>query len=99
MTCWTRLTWVVDMDLEKFFDTINHAKMVQILSERIEDGRVISLIHKFLRADVQLKNGHVEKRDKGAPQGGPLSPILANILLDKLDKEIEARGLRPVNVK
>lgn len=86
--------WVVDMDLEKFFDTINHAKMVQILSERIKDGRVISLIHKFLRADVQLKNGHVEKRDKGAPQGGPLSPILANILLDKLDKEIEARGLR-----
>ena len=89
-----RYRWVVGMDLEKFFDTINHAKMVQIISERIKDGRVISLIHKFLRADVQLKNGHVEKRDKGAPQGGPLSPILANILLDKLDKEIEARGLR-----
>lgn len=84
--------WVVDMDLEKFFDTINHSKMVQILSDDIDDGRVISLIHRFLRADVQTEAG-LEKRDKGAPQGGPLSPILANILLDRLDKELEARGL------
>ena len=85
--------WAVDMDLEKFFDKINHSKMVQILSERISDGRVISLIHRFLRADVQTNKG-LETRDMGAPQGGPLSPILANILLDKLDKELEKRGLR-----
>lgn len=85
--------WAVDMDLEKFFDKINHSKMVQILSERISDGRVISLIHRFLRADVQTDKG-LETRDMGAPQGGPLSPILANILLDKLDKELEKRGLR-----
>lgn len=85
--------WAVDMDLEKFFDKINHSKMVQILSERIKDGRVISLIHRFLRADVQTDKG-IEKREMGTPQGGPLSPILANILLDKLDKELEKRGLR-----
>ena len=66
---------------------------MQILSERISDGRVISLIHRFLRADVQTNKG-LETRDMGAPQGGPLSPILANILLDKLDRELEKRGLR-----
>ena len=79
------------MDLEKFFDKINHSKMVQILSERISDGRVISLIHRFLRADVQTNKG-LETRDMGAPQGGPLSPILANILLDESVRNFVSMG-------
>lgn len=85
--------WVVDLDIAKFFDTVNHSKLLQLLSERIRDGRVISLIHKFLRAPVQ--EGRKEELNKvGTPQGGPISPVLANIMLHELDMELERRGHR-----
>jgi group II intron reverse transcriptase/maturase len=83
--------YVVDMDLEKFFDTVNQSKMVQVLSRDIGDGRVISLIHKFMRAGVIVCN-KFEETELGVPQGGPLSPLLANILLNELDHELEGRG-------
>lgn len=83
--------WVVDLDLVKFFDTVNHSKLLQLLSERIKDGRVISLIHKFLRAPV-LEDGKSSPNTIGTPQGGPISPILANIMLNELDKKLEERG-------
>ena len=83
--------WVVDLDLAKFFDTVNHSKLLQVLSERVKDGRVISLINKFLRAPV--RDGKTEKvNEMGTPQGGVISPVLANILLNELDQELEARG-------
>ena len=85
--------WVVDMDLEKFFDTVNQSKLVQLLSETLKDGRVISLIHKFLRAGI-LKEGLFEESEEGVPQGGPLSPLLGNILLNECDRELEQRGHR-----
>lgn len=81
----------MDLDLAKFFDTVNHAKLLQLLSERIKDGRVISLIHKFLRAPV-LEDGKSTPNTIGTPQGGPISPILANIMLNELDKKLEERG-------
>lgn len=83
--------YVVDMDLEKFFDTVNQSKVIQLLSRDIEDGRVISLIHKFMRAGV-IVNRKFEESEMGVPQGGPLSPILANVLLNELDHELESRG-------
>jgi group II intron reverse transcriptase/maturase len=83
--------YVVDMDLEKFFDTVNQSKLIQVLSQDIEDGRVISLIHKYLRAGVIVHN-KFEETAAGVPQGGPLSPLLANILLNELDHELERRG-------
>jgi group II intron reverse transcriptase/maturase len=83
--------YVVDMDLEKFFDTVNQSKLVQVLSRDIEDGRVISLIHKFMRAGVMVCK-KVKETELGVPQGGPLSPLLANILLNELDHELESRG-------
>jgi RNA-directed DNA polymerase len=83
--------YVVDMDLEKYFDTVNQSKMVEVLSRTIKDGRVISLIHKYLRAGVIVKH-RFEETDIGVPQGGPLSPILSNIMLNELDKELEKRG-------
>lgn len=83
--------WVVDLDLAKFFDTVNHSKLLQLLSERIKDGRVISLIHKFLRAPV-LEDGKSTPNTIGTPQGGPISPTLANIMLNELDKKLEERG-------
>jgi group II intron reverse transcriptase/maturase len=83
--------YVVDMDLEKFFDTVNQSKMVQVLSRDIEDGRVISLIHKFMRAGVVVCK-KFEETEEGVPQGGPLSPLLANVLLNELDRELESRG-------
>ena len=83
--------YVVDMDLEKFFDTVNQSKMIQLLSRDIEDGRVISLIHKFLRAGV-IVHKKFEETEAGVPQGGPLSPLLANVLLNELDHELESRG-------
>lgn len=83
--------WVVDLDLAKFFDTVNHSKLLQLLSERIKDGRVISLIHKFLRAPV-LEDGKSTPNTIGTPQGGPILPILANIMLNELDKKLEERG-------
>ena len=85
--------WVVDLDLAKFFDTVNHSKLLQLLSERIKDGRVISLIHKFLRAPVQ-ENGTMKANQIGTPQGGTISPVLANIMLHELDTELEQRGHR-----
>src|SRR5690554_3211677 len=85
--------YVVDMDLEKFFDTVCQSKLIEILSRTIKDGRVISLIHKYLNAGV-ISNGMFEKTEVGMPQGGPLSPLLSNIMLNELDKEIVSRGHR-----
>ena len=87
-------TWVIDLDLSKFFDTVNHSKLLQLLSDRIEDGRVVSLIHRFLRAPVS-ENGKVGgKSTIGTPQGGTISPVLANILLNELDQLLDERGIR-----
>lgn len=85
--------YVVDMDLEKFFDTVNQSKLVEILSRSIKDGRVISLIHKYLRAGV-VTCGRFEETELGVPQGGPLSPLCANVILNELDWELERRGHR-----
>ena len=85
--------YVVDMDLERYFDTVNHSRLIQILSETIKDGRVISLIHKYLNAGV-MSGGVFERSEEGVPQGGPLSPILGNIMLNECDKELERRGHR-----
>ena len=84
--------YCIDLDLEKFFDTVNQSKLVQLLSDTIKDGRVVSLIHKYLRAGVMT--GHkFEETEQGVPQGGPLSPLLSNIMLNELDRELERRGL------
>lgn len=83
--------YAVSMDLEKFFDTVCQSKLIEILSRTVKDGRVISLIHKFLNAGV-MSHGIFEKSEKGVPQGGPLSPLLANVMLNELDKELEKRG-------
>jgi len=85
--------WVVDMDLSKFFDEVNHQRLLSKLSNRIKDRRVIHLIERYLKAGM-LENGVEEKRIKGTPQGSPLSPLLSNIVLDELDKELEKRGHR-----
>jgi RNA-directed DNA polymerase len=85
--------WVVDLDLEKFFDRVNHDILMGRLAKRIGDKRVLRLIRQYLQAGV-LVDGVVMARDEGTPQGGPLSPLLANILLDDLDKELEKRGHR-----
>ena len=85
--------WTVDMDLEKFFDTVNQSKLTEILARDIKDGRVISLIHKYLRAGA-IRCGRFEETKLGVPQGGPLSPLLANIMLNELDHELERRGHR-----
>ena len=84
---------VVDMDLEKFFDNVNHDLLMHLVSQKIEDKRVLKLIRKYLKSGIMLK-GTVIKSEEGAPQGGPLSPLLSNILLDELDKELERRGHR-----
>ena len=81
------------MDLEKYFDTVNQSKLIQILSETIKDGRVISLIHRFLRAGVMVE-GLFEESSEGVPQGGPLSSLLGNIMLNECDHELEKRGHR-----
>lgn len=86
-------SYVIDMDLEKYFDTVNQSKLIEVLSRTIKDGRVISLIHKYLRAGV-ITNHRFEETEVGVPQGGPLSPILSNIMLNELDKELEKRGHR-----
>ena len=85
--------YVVDMDLEKFFDTVCQSKLIEVLSRTIKDGRVISLIHKYLNAGV-IANGMFERTEIGMPQGGPLSPLLSNVMLNELDKELERRGHR-----
>lgn len=84
--------WVIDLDIEKYFDTVNHDKLISILRERINDAKTLRLIRQFLRAGV-MEDGLVSPSEGGVPQGGPLSPILSNVYLDKLDKELEARGL------
>ena len=82
---------VVDMDLEKFFDNVNHDLLMHLVARKIEDKRVLKLIRKYLKSGIMLKGIKV-KSEEGAPQGGPLSPLLSNILLDELDKELERRG-------
>ena len=84
--------WVIDLDIEKYFDTVNHDKLISILRERINDAKTLRLIRQFLQAGV-MENGLISPSKEGVPQGGPLSPILSNVYLDKLDKELEARGL------
>ena len=83
--------FVVDVDLEKFFDRVNHDVLMGRLARRIRDGRVLGLIRRYLDAGV-MANGVVVERYEGTPQGGPLSPLLANALLDEVDKELERRG-------
>ena len=87
-----RKTWVVDCDLKSFFDTVNHDVLMERLGHRIKDRRVLSLIGKYLRAGVGMPSGKLDPTYSGVPQGGPLSPLLANILLDDLDRELEKRG-------
>ena len=84
--------WVIDIDIEKYFDTVNHDKLVSILRERVKDAKTLRLIRQFLQAGV-MEDGRISPSKEGVPQGGPLSPILSNVYLDKLDKELEARGL------
>jgi group II intron reverse transcriptase/maturase len=83
--------WVVDIDLEKFFDKINHDRLMQRLSKGIGDKKLLRLINAYLKAGI-MDDGLTEQRVAGTPQGGPLSPLLSNIVLDELDKELESRG-------
>lgn len=84
--------WIVDIDLEKFFDNVPHDKLLRMVSDVVKDGNVVSLVNKFLKAGVMIQ-GNYEDTIVGTPQGGPLSPLLSNVMLNKLDKELEARGL------
>jgi RNA-directed DNA polymerase len=86
-------TWVVDMDLEKFFDRVNHDKVMSEVSKRVQDGRVLTLIHRFLKAGA-MEHEALHETVEGVPQGGPLSPLLSNLILDRLDRELEQRGHR-----
>ena len=85
--------WVVDLDLEKFFDTVNQDLLISIIRRTVNENKVVSLIRKYLQAGVLVK-GVFEKTEKGTPQGGNISPILSNIMLNELDKELEKRGLQ-----
>lgn len=84
--------WVIDIDIEQFFDKVNHDKLIQILREQVNDSSVLNLIRKYLRAGV-MEKGIIKATKTGVPQGGPISVILSNVYLDKLDKELEQRGL------
>ena len=84
--------WIVDIDLEKFFDTVNHDKLMTIVGRTIIDGDVISIVRKYLVSGIMIDNEY-EDSIVGTPQGGNLSPLLANIMLNELDKEMEKRGL------
>lgn len=86
-------TWVVDIDLEKYFDTVNHDKLMKLIHNTIEDGDLLSIIRKYLTSGVVI-DGVKFKTEKGCPQGGPLSPMLSNIMLNELDIELEKRGLK-----
>ena len=86
-------TWVIDLDLEKFFDRVNHDKLMGQIAKRVEDKRLLKLIRAFLNAGV-MENGLVSPSVEGTPQGGPLSPLLSNLVLDELDRELEHRGHR-----
>ena len=83
--------WVVDMDLAKFFDEVNHEKLMSKIAKKVKDRKLLLLVRRYLRAGV-MSNGVVSASEKGTPQGGPLSPLLSNIMLDDLDKELERRG-------
>ena len=85
--------WCVELDLEKFFDRVNHDILMACLQRRVEDKRVLRLIRRYLEAGI-MSDGIVSQRQEGTPQGGPLSPLLSNILLDELDRELERRGHR-----
>jgi len=85
--------WCVDLDLEKFFDRVSHDKLMARIETRVSDRRTLKLIRAFLRAGV-MEGGLVSPVDEGTPQGGPLSPLLSNIVLDEFDRELERRGLR-----
>ena len=85
--------WVIDLDIEKYFDTVNHDKLISILREKVNDKTTLHLIRAFLRAGV-MEDGLVSSTTVGVPQGGPLSPELSNVYLDQFDKELESRGLR-----
>ena len=85
--------WCVDLDLEKFFDRVNHDKLMGQIAKRVEDKRLLKLIRAFLNAGV-MENGLVSPSVEGTPQGGPLSPLLSNLVLDELDRELERRGHR-----
>jgi len=85
--------WVVDIDLKSYFDEVNHDKLMAMVSRKVRDKRLLRLIGDYLRAPMQTPDGKQQPRSKGTPQGGPLSPLLANIYLDPLDKELEKRGL------
>jgi len=87
------LRWVVDIDLEKFFDRVNHDRLMAAVAARVKDKRLLRLLRAFLNAGV-MENGLVSPTDEGAPQGGPLSPLLSNLVLDELDRELERRGHR-----
>jgi RNA-directed DNA polymerase len=86
-------SWTVDFDLEKFFDRVNHDKLMGRIAQRVEDKRLLKLIRAFLNAGV-MENGLVSPSVEGTPQGGPLSPLLSNLVLDELDRELERRGHR-----
>lgn len=90
----TGLDWVVDIDLEKFFDEVHHDRLISKLEQRIADRRVTRLIRQMLRAKVVLPDGVLVASERGTPQGGPLSPLLSNIVLDELDRELSERGHR-----
>ena len=86
--------WVVEVDLEKFFDRVNHDRLMKSVAlRRVADKRILQLIGAFLKAGV-MENGLVSSVDEGTPQGGPLSPLLSNLVLDELDRELERRGHR-----
>jgi RNA-directed DNA polymerase len=85
--------WCVDLDLEKFFDRVCHDKLIARIGTRVSDQRMLKLIRSFLKAGV-MEGGLVSPVDEGTPQGGPLSPLLSNIVLDEFDRELERRGLR-----
>src|ERR1019366_692168 len=85
--------WVVDLDLEKFFDRVGHDRLMAKIAERVSDKRLLTLIRAFLVVGV-MENGLVSAVDEGVPQGGPLSPVLSNLVLDEFDRELERRGHR-----
>jgi len=86
--------WIVDIDLSKFFDRVNHQRLLSRLAQRVKDGRVLRLVHRMLKAKVVMPDGTRVSTEEGTPQGGPLSPLLSNVVLDELDRELERRGLR-----
>jgi group II intron reverse transcriptase/maturase len=85
---------VVDLDISKFFDRVNHQRLLARLGQQVKDGRVLKLIHRMLKASVAMPDGTKVRVEEGTPQGGPLSPLLSNIVLDELDRELTRRGLR-----